>query len=105
MVEGLNILADPVRRRILEILAIKEQPAGKIVKVIREEFGISQPAVSQHLKTLRNSQLATVTVDAQRRIYAIDPRPLLVIDNWLAQFRRFWEGKLDDLAKEVERSN
>lgn len=100
---ALDILGDPVRRRILELLAEGELPSGAVVEVVHREFGISQPAVSQHLKVLRESGFATVRVDAQRRLYAIDPGALREAHAWLDQFRRFWEHKLDALETEIAR--
>jgi DNA-binding transcriptional ArsR family regulator len=100
---ALDILGDPVRRRILELLAEGELPSGAVVEVVHREFGISQPAVSQHLKVLRESGFATVRVDAQRRLYAIDSGPLREAHAWLDQFRRFWERKLDALETEIAR--
>ena len=100
---ALDILGDPVRRRILELLVDGEQSSGAVVEVVHREFGISQPAVSQHLKVLRETGFATVRVDAQRRLYAIDSRALQEAAVWLNQFRRFWEHKLDALATEIAR--
>ncbi len=98
-----DVLRDPVRRRILELLAREEHPAGAVADVIRREFGITQAAVSQHLKVLRDSGFATVRIDGARRIYTVDPEPLRDVDAWLAGFRRFWEPKLDALETEIER--
>jgi DNA-binding transcriptional ArsR family regulator len=98
-----DILGDPVRRRILELLAAGEHTSGSIVRVIQAEFGISQPAVSPHLKVLRDNGFATARIDGQRRLYAIEPAPLRQADLWLAQFRGFWEHKLGALATEVAR--
>jgi DNA-binding transcriptional ArsR family regulator len=98
-----DILGDPVRRRILELLAGGERASGAIVAVIQAEFGISQPAVSQHLKVLRDAGFATVRIDGPRRLYAIDAAPLREVDSWLAQFRGFWVHKLEALATEVAR--
>ena len=98
-----DVLRDPVRRRILELLAREEHPAGAVADVIRREFGITQAAVSQHLKVLRDSGFATVRIDGARRIYTVDPEPLRDVDAWLARFRRFWEPKLDALETEIER--
>ena len=98
-----DILGDPVRRRILELLARGEQCSGDIVAVIQHEFGISQPAVSQHLKVLRESGFATVRADAQRRLYSVDAAGLQAVDAWIGQFRSFWEPKLDALATEIAR--
>ncbi|MYB37324.1 MAG: winged helix-turn-helix transcriptional regulator [Gammaproteobacteria bacterium] len=98
-----EVLGDPVRRRTLEMLGGGEHSAGEIVEVMREEFAISQAAVSQHLKVLREHGFASVRVHGPRRIYAIDADPLREIDAWLAPFRRFWEPKLDALATEIAR--
>ncbi|WP_129790856.1 helix-turn-helix transcriptional regulator [Sphingosinicella sp. CPCC 101087] len=98
-----DVLGDPVRRRILELLAGGEQSSGSIVEVIQHEFGISQPAVSQHLKVLRESGFATVRADKQKRIYAVDTAPLKEVDQWLERFRAFWEPRLEALATEIAR--
>ena len=100
---ALDILGDPVRRRILELLAEGEQPAGAVVEVISEEFGIGQPAVSMQLRVLRNSGFATVRPDGRRRLYAIDSGPLAQVDAWLSPFRQFWEQRLDALGTELRR--
>lgn len=98
-----DVLGDPVRRRILEVLADGRHASGQIVAIVGEEFGITQSAVSQHLKILRESGFAYVHVDGPRRIYEIEAAPIAEVDRWLDQFRRFWEPKLDALALEVER--
>ena len=98
-----DILGDPVRRRIVELLADGEQSSGDIVDVIAGEFGITQPAVSHQQKVLRENEFATVRPEAQRRIYALNPEPLAGIDDWLAPFRRYWDHKLDALAAEIAR--
>lgn len=98
-----DILGDPVRRRILELLAHDEHASGEVVAVISKEFGITQSAVSQHLKVLRDNGFATVRVEGTRRVYAVDARPLEAVDEWLQPFRRFWGGKLDALATEIAR--
>lgn len=100
---ALDILGDPVRRRILELLVSGEQTSGAVGDVLNREFGISQPAVSQHLKVLREAGFATVRVDAQRRLYAIDSRPLQEAMQWLDQFRAFWQHKFDALETEIAR--
>jgi DNA-binding transcriptional ArsR family regulator len=100
---ALDILGDPVRRRILELLVSGEQTSGAVGDIVHREFGISQPAVSQHLKVLRDTGFATVRVDAQRRLYAIDPRPLVEAAQWLDQFRAFWQHKFDALETEIAR--
>lgn len=98
-----DVLADPVRRRILELLATGEHASGEVVDVIAAEFGISQAAVSQHLKVLRDTGFASVRIDGARRIYAVDAAPMQEVDAWLGQFRVFWTSKLDALATEVAR--
>ncbi|QIB66919.1 ArsR/SmtB family transcription factor [Kineobactrum salinum] len=98
-----DVLGDPVRRRILELLAEGEHRSGDIVVVIHNEFGISQAAVSQHLKVLRENGFASVRADGQRRIYAVDTEPMQEIDAWLDRFRRFWEPKLSALETEIAR--
>src|SRR5688572_27171034 len=101
--EAFDILGDPVRRRILELLAEGELTSGAITAVVRAEFGISQPAVSQHLKVLRDSGFATVRPEGARRLYAVDSTPLHEIDAWLERFRQFWNQRLDSLATELAR--
>ncbi|MEO3812291.1 metalloregulator ArsR/SmtB family transcription factor [Sphaerisporangium sp. B11E5] len=98
-----DILGDPVRRRILELLADGEQTSGAITDVIRAEFAISQPAVSQHLRVLRDSGFASVRAEGARRFYAVEPAPLSEVDAWLDRFRRHWEQRLDALGTELAR--
>ncbi|MFE9689273.1 ArsR/SmtB family transcription factor [Micromonospora sp. NPDC005806] len=98
-----DVLGDPVRRRILELLAEGERTAGALCAAIQQEFGISQPAVSQHLKVLRENGFATVRPEGTRRLYAVDPGPLRQVDAWLAGFRRFWTPPLEALATELAR--
>lgn len=98
-----DVLGDPVRRRILELLARGEHRSGEIVEVIQEEFGITQAAVSQHLRVLRESGFASVRKDGPRRIYMVKTEPLKEVDEWLAPFRAFWEQKLDALETEIAR--
>ena len=100
-----DVLGDPVRRRILELLAAGETSAGDVAARVGEEFGISQPAVSQHLKVLRDHGFATVRAEGTRRLYAVDPTGLREVDAWVEQFRSFWDGKLDALATEIARGN
>jgi DNA-binding transcriptional ArsR family regulator len=102
-VHAFDILGDPVRRRILEQLADGEQSAGEIGEVVHREFGISQPAVSQHLRVLREAGFATVRADGVRRMYAVDPAPLEAASAWFDPFRRFWLPHLDALGTELAR--
>jgi len=102
-VHAFEILGDPVRRRILELLSHGERPAGAVTDAIRAEFGISQPAVSQHLRVLREAGFATVRAEGTRRLYAVDSTPLREVDVWLEPFRQFWNQHLDALATELAR--
>jgi len=102
-VHAFDVLGDPVRRRILELLAKSERSAGNIVEVVEREFGISQAAVSQHLKVLRESGFARVRIDGPRRVYSVDGAPLQQVDAWLGQFRGFWEHRLKALTIEIAR--
>jgi DNA-binding transcriptional ArsR family regulator len=102
-VEAFDVLGDPVRRRILELLAEGERAAGEVAAVVGAEFGISQPAVSQHLRVLRESGFATVRAAGTRRLYAVDPAPLADVERWVADLRRFWEQHLDALGTELAR--
>lgn len=101
--QAFAILSDPVRRRILERLREQEMSSGEVVSTVGKEFGISQSAISQQLKVLRDNQFALVRVDGARRIYSLDASGLRSVDRWLAPFRDFWEPKLEALAHEVER--
>ena len=98
-----DVLGDPERRRILELLADGEMTSGAVCAIIREEFGISQPGVSQHLKVLREAGFATVRPEGTRRLYAVDSGPLREVDAWLGRFRRFWTPHLEALATELAR--
>jgi DNA-binding transcriptional ArsR family regulator len=102
-VHAFDVLGDPVRRRILELLADDELPSGAITSVVQAEFGITQPAVSQHLKVLRDSGFATVRAEGTRRLYAVDSAPFRELDDWLHHYRGFWEQRLDSLATELAR--
>lgn len=92
---ALNALADPTRQRIVEMLAARELSAGAIA----ERFDMSAPAVSQHLKVLKDAKLVRVRAEAQRRIYTLDPTGFNEMDEWLTRIRRFWVGKLDLLER------
>jgi DNA-binding transcriptional ArsR family regulator len=102
-VHAFDVLGDPVRRRILELLADGELTSGAVCAVIQGEFGVSQPAVSQHLRVLRESGFATVRPEGARRLYAVDSAPLRDVDAWLDRFRRFWAPHLEALATELAR--
>lgn len=98
-----DVLGDPVRRRILELLAEGEMTSGAVSEVIQKEFRISQPAVSQHLRVLRDAGFATVRPEGTRRLYAVNADPLREVDAWLDNFRRFWTPHLEALATELAR--
>ncbi|GGK71424.1 ArsR/SmtB family transcription factor [Ornithinimicrobium pekingense] len=102
--EAFDVLGDPVRRRLLEHLASAgELSAGGLVALAREEFGISQPAVSQHLRVLREAGFVTVRADGPRRVYALRGEPLAEAERWLADLRGFWSQRLDSLETELAR--
>jgi DNA-binding transcriptional ArsR family regulator len=101
--EAFDVLGDPVRRRILELLADGERSSGEVTDVISAEFGIGQPAVSMQLRVLRESGFADVRPEGQRRLYAINTDPMADVDAWLGRFRAFWEQRLDALGTEIAR--
>jgi DNA-binding transcriptional ArsR family regulator len=88
-----DALADPTRRRVLELLAERDRSAGEIAAA----FTVSRPAVSRHLRVLREAGLVHARRDAQRRVYGIDAAPLHEVDAWLDRYRRFWPERLDAL--------
>ena len=98
-----DVLADPVRRRLLEMLADGERSSGDMTNIIQTEFGVTQSAVSQQLKVLRDNGFASVRIDGSRRIYAVNADPMHDVDVWLDRFRSFWAPKLEALATEVAR--
>jgi DNA-binding transcriptional ArsR family regulator len=102
-VHAFDVLGDPVRRRIIDLLADGERSAGDVTAVIQAEFGLSQPGVSQHLRVLRDNGFATVRAVGTRRLYAVDPAPLQEVDVWLERYRRFWGQRLDALGTELAR--
>jgi DNA-binding transcriptional ArsR family regulator len=94
-------VAEPHRRRILELLRESELPAGAVV----DAMGMSQPGVSKHLKLLREAGLVSVRADGQRRLYRVEAARLAELDAWLAPYRRFWRGKLDALEEHLMRES
>ncbi len=102
-VEAFDILGDPLRRRILELLASGERSAGDVVDVVRTEFGLTQPAVSRQLRVLRESGFADVRADGTRRLYALNSDALDGVEGWLAELRRQWSQRLDALETELAR--
>jgi DNA-binding transcriptional ArsR family regulator len=99
MESAFEIIAEPNRRAILSLLVLSEQSVGEIERQLR----MSQPAVSKHLRVLREAGFVEATVDAQRRLYRLKPGPLQEIDAWLAQFRRFWSAHIDALERHLDR--
>jgi DNA-binding transcriptional ArsR family regulator len=93
-----EVLAEPHRRRILELLRATERPVGELV----QELALSQPAVSKHLRILREAGLVEVRGDAQRRLYSVRPEPLRVIDEWIAPYRQMWTASLDSLERHLD---
>jgi DNA-binding transcriptional ArsR family regulator len=99
-VDALAALADPTRRRIVELLAEREHDAGELAA----EFTVSRPAVSRHLRVLREAGLVTARGEAQRRVYSLEPAPLAEVDAWLARYRDFWTNRLDALDTQLRRA-
>ena len=93
-----DVLAEPNRRRILDLLRTAERPVGELV----QELDVSQPAVSKHLRILREAGLVEVRADAQRRLYRIRLEPLRALDDWLAPYRAMWKSRLDDLERHLD---
>ena len=98
--EALEVLADPIRRRIVELLAGGEQDATQIAS----HFPVSQPAISRHLRVLRERGLVKARPEAQRRVYSLEPAPLAELDAWLERYRSFWTNRLDALDTQVKRA-
>jgi len=94
-----EIIAEPNRRAILNLLVLSEQSVGEIER----RLGMPQPTVSKHLRVLREAGFVEATVDAQRRLYRLKPEPLQEIDAWLAPFRRFWNAHVDALERHLDR--
>jgi DNA-binding transcriptional ArsR family regulator len=98
MASTFDALAEPTRRRILDLLMRRERPVGDLVALL----DISQPGVSKHLRVLRDAGLVEVRTEAQRRIYRVRPEPLAEIDAWLAPYRRLWASQLDALERHLD---
>jgi DNA-binding transcriptional ArsR family regulator len=96
-----DVVAEPHRRQILDLLAEAERPVGELV----ERLDLSQPAVSKHLRILRDAGLVEVRGEAQRRLYSLRPEPLQAIDQWLMPYRRMWSARLDDLERHLNAMN
>ena len=103
--QAFDVLGDPVRRRILELLADGERSAGEITSIVMDEFGISQPGVSQHLRVLRESGFTSVRPLGARRLYAVEPVHLKEVDVWLDRFRELWQEsyeRLDEVLRDLQ---
>jgi DNA-binding transcriptional ArsR family regulator len=98
-VKALEALADPTRRTIVELLAERELSAGELAA----RFETSRPAVSRHLRVLREQGLVRARVEGRRRLYSLDPEPLAELDEWLGRYRSFWTNRLDALGVELKR--
>ena len=98
MTATFEVLAEPHRRRILDLLLSAERPVGELVDVM----ALSQPLVSKHLRVLRRAGLVEARTDAQRRIYRVRPEPLRVVDDWLQPYRRLWASRLDALEAHLD---
>ena len=98
MASTFDVLAEPTRRRILDLLRDDERPVNELVRRLE----LSQPGVSKHLKVLREAGLVEVRQDAQRRLYRVRAEPLAEIDEWLAPYRRLWAGTLDALERHLD---
>ena len=98
-----DVLHDPVRRRLIELLAEGgEQAAGEVGAVVQKEFGISQPTVSQHLRVLRESGFASTRRAGTRHLYLVQPEPLRELDEWLGRYRALWETRLDKIGEVLD---
>jgi DNA-binding transcriptional ArsR family regulator len=95
-----EIIAEPNRRAILSLLVSSEQSVGEIER----QLGMPQPTVSKHLRVLREAGFVESSVDAQRRVYRLNPEPLQKVDAWLAQFRRLWSVHVDALERHLDRT-
>jgi DNA-binding transcriptional ArsR family regulator len=96
-----SALVDPHRRAVLALLLERPRPVGEIV----ERLGLTQPGTSKHLRVLREAGLVSVRIEAQRRVYALEPGPLAELDDWLSPYRRYWDDRLDALERHLDRTN
>lgn len=98
MQTAFEVVAEPTRRRILDLLLERERPVGELVGAL----AMSQPAVSRHLRVLRDAGLVRTRTEAQRRVYRLDAAPLAAMDEWLRPYRRMWAASLDRLALHLD---
>ena len=99
MESAFAILAEPNRRALLNLLATSERTVGELERHLQ----MPQPSVSKHLRVLRDAGFVESRVDAQRRVYRLRPEPLMEVDSWLSQFRRFWSSHVDALERHLDR--
>ena len=100
MATTFTVLAEPARRRILDLLLERPRPVGELV----DQLGLTQPGTSKHLRVLREAGLVVVRPEAQRRVYALNPEPLAELDAWLEPYRRLWSDRLDALERHLDAS-
>ena len=98
MAVAFEVLAEPARRRILDLLRDGERPVGSLV----DDLAMAQPAVSKHLRVLRDAGFVDVRADAQRRLYRLRAEPLRAVDEWIAPYRQLWSERLDDLERHLD---
>jgi len=96
-----EVLAEPNRREILDLLLVRERSVGELVDLMP----LSQPGISKHLRILREAGLVVLRKNAKQHLYSLNPKPLKEIDNWFEPYRRFWSNKLDDLEKHLDQEN
>ena len=98
MANAFAVLAEPNRRRILDLLRERPRPVGELV----DQLGLTQPGTSKHLRVLREAGLVRIRPEAQRRVYELQPGPLVEVDQWLEPYRRLWAGSLDALERHLD---
>ncbi|NLS08465.1 helix-turn-helix transcriptional regulator [Nesterenkonia sp. MY13] len=100
---ALDVLGEPARRRVVEVLAEGSRPAGEIAEVLHVEFGMSQPAASRHLRVLKDAGVVESRIDAQRRMYSLKPEAVEDVAAWTQRITAFWNQRLDALETEIAR--
>lgn len=100
---ALDVMNDPIRRRVVELLAGADRAAGELTDVVQREFAVTQPAVSRHLRVLREADIVTADVDAQRRVYRLNERALREMSSMIERYTALWSQRLDALDTEIAR--
>src|SRR5699024_9189691 len=103
--DAITSLSDPVRRRMVEILSGGDRTAGELARLVGDEYGISQPAVSRHLRVLRETGIVVSSIDGQQRRYSLELQPIDELAQWLEEIRTFWTQRLDALETELARGD